>query len=223
MAAQRGADLYDRIAFTWLPISDVARARRFYEVTLGLQVGSHGGAGAMAWIEYDLPGGGCRALFNGVPETLPGGSVVFEVMDLDGEVARLRDLGVAFDADVIHSPLCRMIPLRDPDGNRLMLYQLRDQTRLQPASYGLIGKLTAQPGRGAELAAILRTGCAATPGCKAYRVAVEATDPDVLWVTERLVSRALHAASLQLPAVQAAIAAGRPLIASMARVAETTG
>ncbi len=215
--------MYDRIAFTWLPMTDVARARGFYEGTLGLRPGLQGGAGAMAWIEYDLPGGGCLALFNGRPGTSPGGCVVFEVMDLDREVARLQGLGIQFDADVIHSPVCRMIPLQDPDGNRLMLHQLRDQTRLQPAGYGLIGKLQAKEGCGAELAAILRQGCAKMPGCKAYEVAADAADPDLLWVTERWVSQAHHLASLQLPSVQAAIAAGRPLMVSLTRVAETAG
>jgi len=186
-------------------VTDVDRAHRFYEEILGLKRGSHGGSGAMVWTEYDLPSGGCIALFNGVPGTPPGGSIALEVLDLDAEIARLGGLGVSFDAAVIHSPVCRMVPLHDPDGNRLMLHQLHDQTRIMPARYGRIGKITAVAGQAQALAELLRSASAAMAGCKAYVVATDAGDADVLWVSERWVSRAHHAAALQGAAVQAAI------------------
>ena len=50
-----------KVAFTMYPVKDPKRARAFYEGTLGLTVGSH--APNDAWVEYDLPGGGCLALF----------------------------------------------------------------------------------------------------------------------------------------------------------------
>ena len=52
------------------------------------------------------------------------------------------------------------------------------------------------------------------PGCLSYVVAADAAEGDALWVTEVWESQARHQASLQLPAVQAVIAKGRPLIAS---------
>jgi quinol monooxygenase YgiN len=51
------------------------------------------------------------------------------------------------------------------------------------------------------------------PGCLSYVVARDPVDADAIWITEVWASEADHAASLQLPAVQAAIAQGRPLIA----------
>src|SRR5262249_43894811 len=41
----------------WMP--NVARARKFYEETLGLKSSSVGNQGDSWWVEYDLPGGGC--------------------------------------------------------------------------------------------------------------------------------------------------------------------
>ena len=79
--------------------------------------------------------------------------------------------------------------------------------------YGLIGRIRAVPGKRAELAAILIQDDGAMPGCLSYIVAEDPTDADLLWVTEVWTDRAAHRASLQLPAVQAAIAKGRPLIA----------
>ena len=87
--------------------------------------------------------------------------------------------------------------------------------------YGLIGKITALAGRRDALANILIEGTNAMPGCLSYVVAADATEPDALWVTEVWDSRASHQASLQLPAVQAAIAKGRPLIAGFSNRVET--
>jgi quinol monooxygenase YgiN len=58
------------------------------------------------------------------------------------------------------------------------------------------------------------------PGCLSYVVAA-AAEPDALWVTEVWESQTRHQASLQLPAVQAVIAEGRPLIASFSNRVET--
>jgi quinol monooxygenase YgiN len=79
--------------------------------------------------------------------------------------------------------------------------------------FGMIGKIKAQPGKRAELIAILGSGTGAMPGCQAYLIAEDATDPDGIWITEIWDKQESHAASLKLPAVQAAIAKGRPLIA----------
>ena len=87
--------------------------------------------------------------------------------------------------------------------------------------YGLIGKFTTIAGQRDALAALLVEGTSAMPGCLSYIVAKDGTDPDGLWVTEVWDSRASHEASLSLPAVQAAIAKGRPLIAGFSNRVET--
>ncbi len=51
------------------------------------------------------------------------------------------------------------------------------------------------------------------PGCLSYVVAIDPADADAIWITEVWDSEANHKASLGLPAVQAAIARARPLIA----------
>lgn len=79
--------------------------------------------------------------------------------------------------------------------------------------FGLIGRLRAVAGKRAELAAVLVQEDGSMPGCLSYVVAEDPADADVLIVTEVWVDEAAHKASLSLPAVQAAIAKGRPLIA----------
>ena len=87
--------------------------------------------------------------------------------------------------------------------------------------YGLIGKMRAVVGQRDALIAILLGGSGTMPGCLSYIVARDPGDADAIWVTEIWDSRESHAASLRLPAVQAAIARGRPLIAGFDSSIET--
>lgn len=81
------------------------------------------------------------------------------------------------------------------------------------APFGMIGKIKAIPGKRDALVEILGAGTAAMPGCLAYLIAEDAADADAIWITEIWDKKESHAASLALPAVKAAIAQGRPLIA----------
>jgi len=87
--------------------------------------------------------------------------------------------------------------------------------------YGLIGKISCVPGQRDAFAALLLEGGQAMPGCLSYIIATDPTDADGLWITEVWESQASHQASLSLPAVQAAIAKGRPMIAGFSNRVET--
>ena len=87
--------------------------------------------------------------------------------------------------------------------------------------YGLIGKVNVVPGQRDALAAILLPSGEGMPGCLSYVVAADPADANALWITEVWDSQASHQASLSLPAVQAAIAKGRPLIAGFSNRVET--
>lgn len=119
----------EKVAFTVYPTIDAARARTFYQDVLGLVLGSHSKDGV--WTEYDLPGGGCFALFQDKegrymkPTAGAGGTVAFEVDDLDAVLAHLEANAVAIKSDVIHSPVCRQLIALDPDGNSILFHQLK--------------------------------------------------------------------------------------------------
>lgn len=61
----------------------------------------------------------------------------------------------------------------------------------------------------------------AMAGCLSYIVARDPADADAIWITEVWDSRESHAASLRLPAVRAAVARARPLIAGFDSGTET--
>jgi quinol monooxygenase YgiN len=97
----------------------------------------------------------------------------------------------------------------------------RMEQEMPVPTFGMIGKIKAQPGKRAELIGILTSGTESMLGCLAYLVAEDAKDPDSVWITEIWDNKETHAASLQLPAVREAIARGRPLIAAFEISAET--
>lgn len=87
--------------------------------------------------------------------------------------------------------------------------------------YGLIGRMIAREGKREELITILLEGVSGMPGCMSYVVARDVADPRGIWITEVWENKEMHAASLTLPSVQAAIAAGRPLIERFSEHFET--
>lgn len=111
------------IAFTGTPVTDIKRAREFYEGVLGLKPAMES-AGGM-WVEYEIGNGtfgiGC---YGNVWKPSPDGTcIAFEVDDLDAETARLKSRGVKFSMDVTPTPVCRFAIICDPDGNRILIHK----------------------------------------------------------------------------------------------------
>ncbi len=87
--------------------------------------------------------------------------------------------------------------------------------------YGLIVKLTILQGRCDEMIKILKESAFNMPGCLSYVVARDATDENVLWVTEVWDSAASHDSSLNLPSVRNAIPQARAIVSAFDKVAIT--
>src|SRR5262249_46283621 len=74
----------------------------------------------------------CLALTNFTkekPSDTAGGTIAFEVEDLDSLMTDLKDKGVTFKSDVIHSPVCRMAMCLDSEGNSILLHQLKPKMK----------------------------------------------------------------------------------------------
>jgi predicted enzyme related to lactoylglutathione lyase len=114
------------IAFSSYPVTDMARARKFYEGVLGLKPTMVvGEAGGMQWTEYDI-GPGTLSLGAGAPDWKPrsdGCSVGLEMEDFDVAIAHLRANNVKFRMEPFPTPVCRMAFISDPDGNTLCIHK----------------------------------------------------------------------------------------------------
>ncbi len=86
--------------------------------------------------------------------------------------------------------------------------------------YGLIGQMSAVPGKRDELIGYLLEGTKRMPDNLSYLISKDAADPDAIWIVEMWKDKAAHAASLALPEVQAAIAKARPILAGFGTRAE---
>lgn len=120
------------IAFTGYSVTDMKRAKAFYEGVLGLTksrgFGQHNGDDQ--WAEYDI-GPACLALIAGGGDKWPphaaGTAAALEVDDFDGYLAKLREHGVKITWEPQDSPMCRMVVVADPDGNWVVLHQRKPQ------------------------------------------------------------------------------------------------
>lgn len=114
------------IAFVGYPVTDISRARAFYEGVLGLKTGDVWEEGEKAWVEFDI-GTGTLAISNMAPDmwkpSPDGPAVAMEVEDFDGAVAQLRAAGVKFYLEPTPSPVCRMAVVADPDGNSVVIHK----------------------------------------------------------------------------------------------------
>ena len=124
--------LANATATSMLPVVEMARARRFYEETLGLPAGRAHPSGAMHY-----QAGGTRFALSPRPAPTKADhtALSFEVTDLAGEMKALRARGVRFEEYDLPGlktveGVCvlgaeRAAWFRDPEGNILCLHQDR--------------------------------------------------------------------------------------------------
>lgn len=114
---------YREIAFVAYPVTDMARARKFYEDVLGLKP-NRPISEKVPWIEYDI-GPGTLGIGSS-PNWLPspeGASAALEVEDFNAAVATLREHKIPFVIGPMETPVCHMVTVRDPDGNKITLHR----------------------------------------------------------------------------------------------------
>ena len=115
------------IGFVAIPVTDIERARSFYEEVLGLRTSDEMMGGK--WIEYAV-GDDTLAVANVSDTWTPsdqGTGAAFEVEDFDEAIDRLRDRHVRFAAEPFETPCCHMAVEQDPDGNKLIIHKLKPE------------------------------------------------------------------------------------------------
>ncbi len=116
------------IAFSCYPVTDMARARSFYEGVLGLTVTMDHQAENLHWVEYDI-GSGTLAIgvAPGMNPSMEGCSVSLEVDNFDEAIAELQAAKVEFNFGPIETPVCHMAFVRDPDGNSVGIHKRKPE------------------------------------------------------------------------------------------------
>lgn len=117
-----------KIGFVGIPVTDLKRARAFYEGVLGLEVATEMMGGN--WIEYDLGGDTLTITNAGGDAWTPsdqGTGVALEVEDFDAAINKLKVAVIRFAAEPFESPCCHMAVVQDPDGNKIVIHKLKPE------------------------------------------------------------------------------------------------
>lgn len=113
------------IAFSCYPVTDVARAKAFYEGVLGLTCTmDHETSDGGHWVEYDIgPSTLSLGKYPGWQPTSQGCTVGLEVDDFDKAVADVKAANVTITMGPLETPVCHMLMIADPDGNPLIIHK----------------------------------------------------------------------------------------------------
>jgi len=115
------------IGFVGIPVTDMAKARAFYENILSLKPDPE--MTGEKWTEYPI-GTGVVAIANVGGDWRPsdqGTAAALEVENLEDATARLRERKIRYDE--AESPVCRMAIIQDPDGNKLIIHKLKPENK----------------------------------------------------------------------------------------------
>jgi predicted enzyme related to lactoylglutathione lyase len=113
------------IAFVGYPVTDLKRARAFYEGTLGLTESRVFGNEENGWIEYDI-GPGTLSIGNMAPDwksSPHGGAAGLEVENFEEALSQIKGEGHKVTAGPFETPVCHMAVVLDPDGNSLVIHK----------------------------------------------------------------------------------------------------
>src|SRR6266511_384204 len=112
------------IAFSCYAVTDMARARAFYEGVLGLKPTTITESEHGQWTEYEL--GPYALALGSAPGFKPGPdgcTAALEVEDFGAAIKQLRHHNVKFRIEPMATPVCRMAMIFDPDGNTICIHK----------------------------------------------------------------------------------------------------
>ena len=113
-------------AFVGYPVTDMSRARAFYEGVLNFAPASVFDHEDKAWVEYEV-GPHTLAISNMAGDqwkpSPDGAGVALEVENFDSAMEHLRARNVQIVLEPFASPTCRMAIIADPDGNTITIHK----------------------------------------------------------------------------------------------------
>jgi predicted enzyme related to lactoylglutathione lyase len=113
--------------FVMYPVSDLARAAKFYRDVLGLPQEVY--SDEWQWAEFNC-GNLTLSLKGGekLPELVSGGRLALAVNDVHAAYEELKRQGVRIVKELQDYGCCQAIEILDPDGNHVVLHRRADGT-----------------------------------------------------------------------------------------------
>ncbi len=115
-------------AFVAYPVTDMKRARAFYEQVLDLKPDA-GFENSDTWVEYTI-GNNTLSLgsMDGWVPSKDGGNIAFEVEDFDATIAKLKEKDVKFAMEAQSFPNCKMALIHDSEGNAVLIHKRNESS-----------------------------------------------------------------------------------------------
>ncbi len=112
------------LAFCCYAVTDMKRARGFYEGALGLKPTTVKDSEHGQWTEYEFGpyalAIGSASAFKPSPD---GCTAALEVENFDEAIAHLKKRNVQFRIEPMATPICHMAMIFDPDGNTICIHK----------------------------------------------------------------------------------------------------
>jgi|APSaa5957512535_1039671.scaffolds.fasta_scaffold422985_1 predicted enzyme related to lactoylglutathione lyase len=108
-----------KIAFVSFRSKDMDADKRFFGELLGLKPSMDMGK----WAEFVAPDQKTIAVEEHSPEGTPC-TLALETDDIEAEVSRLKEAGVAFHGEIQDNKVCKMAFTQTPSGHPIMLHQI---------------------------------------------------------------------------------------------------
>ena len=114
----------NEVAFFCYPVTDMKRARSFYEGILGLTPSMVLKKPGMTWTEYEIGSATLSlGIYPGWTPSSEGGNIALEVDDFEKSISVLKAQNVPFTMEPLETPVCHMAIISDPDGSRLLIHK----------------------------------------------------------------------------------------------------
>jgi predicted enzyme related to lactoylglutathione lyase len=116
-----------RVGFVAIPVTEIKRARAFYEGVLGLEPACEMMSGK--WLEYSV-GEDTLAIASLETDWVPsnqGTAAALEVEDFGEAIYKFRVAVIRFAAEPFETPCCHMAVVQDPDGNKIIIHKLKTE------------------------------------------------------------------------------------------------
>jgi predicted enzyme related to lactoylglutathione lyase len=112
------------VAFFVYPVTNIQRARQFYESTMGLKL-EHEYNGH--WLEYNIQDVtfAITDWLEGASPCHTGPALALEVAHAESLFHFLKDNNVPILKELFETPVCYMGMIADPDGNGIIIHQAK--------------------------------------------------------------------------------------------------
>ena len=114
------------IDYSFFAVSDMQKSISFYRDTLGIPLARL--ILEDTWAEFEINPGTLVLGQGGSFGHIGGGTIALAVNDATATIEELEQAGISVYWALEETPVCFLAIVEDPDGNRIVIHQRKDQT-----------------------------------------------------------------------------------------------